>query len=342
MKKYLIFFITIANSSFSLVDVVTTPAWNGLINRSVDATASSHIGGGFFCEFGNVISNLIYYEQDGIRSMYVDWTDQFFPFKDKPHENGWDLYFEPIVLDVNTTHIDEPIYRVGNTSAHELHDQLCVAQWLCYDDYLPYRLFVHEKINKHIRIKEQILNQVDSFYEKHMKGNMCIGVHVRYASAHVHETPSGHPSLDTYCVEVDNLLKRYPAGNVTIFLATDSHAVIQYFKKRYDKKLVYINTYRANNKEDPGLIYENTQYWINKPDQWHKKKPGYQGGLGALMDCLLLSKCDYLIHITSNVSTYVCFFNPYIQSIYLPREVAFKHCRFRGDLRIRNKFLNPI
>lgn len=331
-----------AHSCEGTVDITTSSLLNIPTERTVEIIQKARIGCGFFCEFGAVVTDLVHYNQDGIRSMYVDWTYEFFPFKDKPHENGWDLFFEPIQIDVSTINLNEPINKVGNAGVHELHDQFCYAQWLRYDDYLPYRTFINKIINKYIRIKQHVLDKVDTFYEKNLKNNICIGIHVRYASAHATEAPGGHPSLEAYCAEANNLLHLHNNSNVKIFLASDSHAVINYFKQRYSDKLVYIDTYRAQNKEDPGLIYENTAYWISHPAHWHKKKPGYKGGLGTIMDCLLLAKCDYLIHTTSNVSTYVCFFNPYIKSIYLPRGLPFRHCRYRRDSTLRNKFLNPI
>ncbi len=252
------------------------------------------------------------------------------------------MYFEPITTEFSTVDANEPLYKVGHCNSHELHDQTCVAQWLRYDDYLPYRQFVHEKINKYIHIKPHILEQIELFYQQHMKDSLCIGVHVRYALAHGQETPKGHPPLEDYCREVDTILNAHNQSNIKIFLASDSHAVINYFKARYNNQLVYIETYRAEEKEDPGLIYENEGFWTSHVAAWHHAKPGYQGGVGVLIDCLLLSKCDYSIHITSNVASYVCFFNPTIQSIYLPHNILFEHCRSRGNPAIRNKFLNPI
>ncbi len=125
MKKQLVLFFLIANSCSAVVDITIT--YNP-IDRAVNSMIQSHIGGGFFCEFGKVIASLIYYEQDGIKSMTVDWTHQFFPFKDGVHENGWDLYFEPIKTELNNIDPDEPVYDHGAYSNHELHDQLCVAQ----------------------------------------------------------------------------------------------------------------------------------------------------------------------------------------------------------------------
>ena len=175
-----------------------------------------------------------------------------------------------------------------------------------------------------------------------MKGRTCIGVHVRYSTGHVAESPKGHPSLQEYCNEVDHLLQIHRNDPIAIFVASDSHVAINFFKARYGNKLLYLDTYRASGVEDPGQIYGMDQYCIHHMDEWHRVKPGYKGGLGALMDCLLLSKCDYFIHITSNVASFVCFFNPYIKSIYLPHGVPFEHCRYRNNPTIRNKYLNPI
>lgn len=311
-------------------------------NGSVDVITSMHRGAGFFCELRKVLENIIHYEHEGIRSHYVDWTDEFFPFKDGPNENGWDLYFEPIACPEYCSRPNQSVRTVGNCGLHELHDQICVAPWVAYDEYLPYRLYAHDMLKKYIVIKPHIIEYVNSFYKEHMQGSLCIGVHVRYASIHRFETPKGHPALDEYCKEVDRLLDLYQDRNVKIYLASDSHIVIDYFKKIYCEKLLYIDTYRARGSEDPGLMYERAGYWTSHPAEWHKAKPGYRGGFGTLVDCLLLSKCDYFIHITSNVATFVTFFNPYIKSIYLPRTVSFVHCRYRCNEHVRNKFLNPI
>ena len=342
MKKYVILFLFTSHLSIP-INIIVHSDWNDLWKRSVDVEATMHYqaAAGFFAEFGKVVSSLIYYERDGINSFKVLWTHPFFPFKNDPKSNGWDSYFEPIVTD-NTADVHDSTHTVGNAQTHELHDQVCVAHWVRYDDYLPYRLFAHEKIKKHIRIKPHILKEVESFYDKHMKDNVCIGVHVRHGKSHVQEAPGGHPGHHVYAGEINRLLSKHKNDNVKIYFASDSHAVVNYFKSVYGDKLVYLDTYRAQGSEDPGLMYEGANYWMSHPEEFHKKKPGYRGGLGVLMDCLLLAKCDYFIHITSNVATYVCFFNPYIKSIFLPRSIKFKHCRYRGNPKVRNPFLNPI
>lgn len=339
LRKIMLCVLLYPLTTFTAVEVTIDADSSTEIMRPVSVTTQMHRGAGFFAEFNKVLTSLIYYEQDGIKSMHVDWSNQFFPFKDSPSENGWDLYFEPIQLpDPINEH--EPVNKVGHAQAHELHDQKCLAPWLRYDDYAPFRTFAHEKIMKHIHIKQHIVDAVDLFYEQNMKDRVCIGVQVRYAKAHAHEAPGGHPSLDAYCKEIDALLETH--HDAIIYLASDSNAVINHFKKRYANKLIYLDTHRAQHSEDPGLMYENPHYWTTHVAEWHKAKPGYKGGLGVLMDCLLLSRCDYFIHTTSNVATYVCFFNPAIKSTYLPRGLKFIPCRYKNNPHIRNKFLNPV
>lgn len=312
-------------------------------HRSLDISVAMHLGAGFFAEMTKVVSSIIHYENDGLTGVYVDWTNEFFPYKDAPHENGWDCYFDPIIIEKQTGYENDTVVPVMATGLHEIHDQKCSSQWLSYDQFLPYRTFVNQKINKYIHIKKNVTNKVDEFYNKNMQNHLCIGVQVRYAQAHVQEVPGGrHPTLPSYCSEVDVLIQKNLDKNIKIYLATDSNVVIDYFKKKYGKKLLYIDAYRASGQEDPGLIYENSNYWLSHPAEWHTKKAGYFGGLTTLMDCLLLARCDYLIHTTSNVSSFVCFFNPTIKSIYLPRNAPYASCRFKDNPNIKNPFLNPI
>jgi len=312
-----------------------------LTDNPINLTVSSHLGAGFFAELSKVVAALIHFEEEGLANVYVDWTQEFFPYKNEPHGNGWDLYFEPIPVDNNYN--KNNARPVTYSWSHEIHDQICTSPWLSYDAFLPYRTFVNQKINQYIRIKKNITQEVDAFYNANMQKSLCIGVHVRYANAHSAEVPGGHhPSIEEYFAEINAIKNDEKEKIIKIYVATDSHYVINRFKKEYGNQAVYIDAYRANNAEDPGLIYENAGYWLSHSAEWHQRKPGYIGGATALIDCLLLARCDYLVHTTSNVSNFVSFFNPNIKSVYLPKNAPNAPCRHKNDAGIRNKFLNPV
>jgi hypothetical protein len=326
MKKIVITTIILLSqqNSASTLSTTSCPA------KAVSITTKTHFGAGFFAEFGKVVDSLVHFDDHHIRSMYIDWTDQFFPYKESPHENGWDLYFEPI--QISNLYADEPVITVVSEGYHKIHHQHCTDQWVLYDRYLPFRLHVHEKIQKYIRIKPTIQKKIDEFYDSHLKNSYCIGVHVRFAAAHAGEMP-GQVTLNDYFREVDALLKKRTAKNIKIYLATDSNYVVNQFRQRYDhSKLVFLDAFRAHYNEDPHLVYENGPYWISHPQEFHAKKPGYKGGCDALMDCLLLSRCNVFVHSVSNVSTFTVFFNPYIKSVFIPHNVPLKPCGYQTHL----------
>jgi hypothetical protein len=251
-----------------------------------------------------------------LKELKVDWSQEFFPYKNDPYENGWDLYFEPIVFDKE----DSKIHLVPNT--HLFHGQLCINHWMAYHEHLPYRQSMNRILNKYIKIKQPIIDEFEAIYKQNMEGHYCIGVHVRWGYGHVSEAPKGVPSIENFISEIDEVMKKTQTSRpFKIFLATDSQEVIQAFENHFTKRqLFYLAAPRSPHREESHLIYTNPEYWISHKEEWHKKKPGYFGGLTVLLDCLLLSKCNMFIHSSSNLSEFVSFYSPHIESIYLPKD----------------------
>ncbi len=307
----------------------------------VDLTITTHIGAGFFAELHKVVQTVIHYEERGLARVHVDWTDEFFPYKDGVHENGWDLFFEPIPT-IETTEKVEKLILSSTAELHELHDQVCTAPWVGYKQYLPYRQFVHETLNKYIKIKPHITDIVNNFYEDKMRNKLCIGVHARIARAHAWLVPGKKlPSLEDYFAETDRLLSKYEGQDIVIFVASDSHHAVRQFKERYGTMVIHIDAHRSTYDQDPCIMYTQGEYMMKNPDVWHQRKHAYQGGLSTMLDCLLLAKCDCLIYTTSNLAFFSFYFNPELESIYLPKAVPFKQCRHKNDKEIQNKLLNP-
>lgn len=288
--------------------------------------SSSWIGAGFFAELRQVVYNLIYHcKNDKIpKLLVVDWSQEFFPYKEAPTANGWDLYFEPIH--------SEKVYAYINSKkcpSEPKHDKpYCIERWLHYKEYLRYRQFIHDRFFEYITIKQDILEKVDRIYNEHMKDHFCIGMHVRFAQAHVPENPYGVSlSLQDYIREAQLQFASYEHRNPKIFLATDSQYVIDEFKKHFDAlQLVFTNAFRAKYKEDPHLIYEYGKYYTAHPNEFHEKKPGYFGGLMTLIDCLLLAKCQMMIHSVSNVAEFATWINPHLESIFMPKGLDSRPC----------------
>ncbi len=292
---------------------------------------STHLGAGFFAALHSVVDSLLHFDNDpAIRSFVVDWTLSLFPFKDDPASNGWNLFFEPITWPNQSYNCSQSIHvRQGY---HKLHDQRCSDIWTKYEEYLTYRISAHNIICKYLKLQPHIARQAQELYSEHLTDHYCIGVHVRYATVHGLEVPGGNvPELEDYYAQIDGLLAQPHEKPVKIYLATDSWLVIQAFAQRYPATiLVYLpDAYRSIARNDPHLIFENTEYWVENPEQFHECKPGSRGGFESLIDCLMLSTCDIFIHTTSNLAAFATYFNPHIKSIYLPLNTPSNPCRYK-------------
>jgi Nodulation protein Z (NodZ) len=295
------------------------------LEHPVRVVSESWIGAGFFAEFRKVLYQLVYdSNEETYHILKVDWTQPFFPYKDDPACNGWDLYFEPIR--------SEAVFenRTKWRPPEPKHDHPhCIQRWHRYAEYRPYRQFMHDRLSEYIVCKREVRDVVDAFYEEHLKGHFCIGVHVRYAAAHSCENPYQRMlKLQDYIDEAKKQLDRHCDRHPKLFIATDSHYVIEMFQKHFPtSEIVFTDAFRSLRDEDPHLIFEHQKYYVEHPEEFHKSKPGYRGGLMTLADCLLLSKCDVMVHSLSNVSDVAAWFNPDIESIFLPKGLPAKPCQ---------------
>lgn len=296
-------------------------------NATAHSTVNLYMEGhnyGFFAELFLVVKNLIHYHEDDITSAHINWSSKFL-YKDHPTENGWNLYFHPIKLKNYEKNPSKSI-EVQETNIHEVHSFSCTNVWIYYEKYLPYRIYIHNIINTYITIKEHILKTVDDFFETYLKNKLLIGVHIRYSRLHDAELPEKKfIPLNSYINEIQNLINLNPNKPIAIYIASDCHSVIKILEKHFNDKIFYINTFRVEDeKKDPPTEH-----------------PGYIGGLGALIDCLLLAKCHYLIHTSSNLASCVCLFNPFIKSIFLPKNVINQSCYAKNRHASKNPFLHP-
>lgn len=282
-------------------------------NEIPTLTLRSRLGAGFFAEMNTVLKYIIlllFNEPDG-KELDIQWTEEFFPYKNGINENGWSEFFEPIGLVKKTR---------GVNDSEIIHDQNCLNKWLDYDNFYPFRSAMNKLLRRYIKIKPAIMNECNEFYREQMANKVCISVHVRYAGAHNSEKP-GAVQIEDYFYEIDQLIPHINQDYI-IFLATDSNYVVKEFQKKYKKNVVFTDAIRSEHMEEVHLIFDNPDYWLSHPEEFHQKKPGYKGGKDALIDCLLLSHGEYLIHTTSNVSDFATFFNPEIKSIFVPRNIT--------------------
>lgn len=153
---------------------------------------------------------------------------------------------------------------------------------------LQFRRFVKDHlIEPYIQIQPCIQTKIDNFFLQNIAGKKTIGIHLRgkFISNEVLTVP-----VEKICQEA-NL---FAAQGYQFFIATDQYPLLEQAKKLLKGKVIYYK-------------YPKAEY-TTSPFKSQQLNP--QDGEDVLIEALLLSKCDYLIHTLSQVSTTILYFNP--------------------------------
>lgn len=250
-------------------------------------------GYGFFAEFTFVLIALQHYEEfeSNYAGLSVDFSRRGYYYDRRVGENWWEYFFEPIAIGSRSgattkrwDNENNPFFSVdfGTTSLVTGRDTI-----------LPRTVWA-ELIRRHIRLKPHVQEKLDSFIHLNFEGAFVLGVHYRGTDS-FGESP--RVPYEEFVDAIRDATRRFPERPWKLFVATDEQAFLDHVRQLYPDKLLYQETTRSmSGPELPGL---------------HVQLAGdYRSGEGALLDCLLLSRCDYLIRTESTLSLTSTLFNP--------------------------------
>lgn len=272
---------------------------------------------GFFAEFLWVLNHLQWCEET--KKVPVIYWDQKFAYYSQNGYNGsknaWEYYFEPVseLKYKPEDHIyRDQIYTNFSTiwwygqyikNLHLLTPEeqqsikgIPLRGNLASGDPYPapehlystkFRAYVKTLIDKYIRVKSNIQAKIDGFYDSNMRGNKVVGLHFRggFVWNEVNIVP-----LELICEEAN----KHADESTVFFVATDQYPLLERAKELLNGKVVYYDCYRQASTTSPV-----------RSGQWPP-----QMGEDVLVETILLSHCDYLVHTISNVSTAALYFNP--------------------------------
>jgi hypothetical protein len=199
--------------------------------------------------------------------------------------NWWEYYFAPI--------------RCSSIPQEYKHFPTCQkANFSIYAQYHLERSKANLILQKYVKIKPVIQEKIDNFYREHLEGHYVIGVHYRGTDK------GGESPLVPYEDVYNTILGVVPQGDFRVFVATDEAPFLRYMQQQFPGKIIAISAIRS----ETGL-----------PVHYHERILNYQKGEEALIDCLLLSKTQFLIKTSSNLSDCSLQFNPTLPFICLSR-----------------------
>ncbi|MDC3125917.1 hypothetical protein OA418_03675 [Candidatus Pelagibacter sp.] len=202
--------------------------------------------------------------------------------KIKNTNNAWEYYFEKL----NDYSLDE-IYQSQNvfiTSDKFFH-------FFSYDMYLDKELT--KILQNQITIKKNLF-KIFKKISKPFNHQKILGIHFRGTS---YKRSPGHPFPATK-KQMFEITKKILAKEKVdkIFLVTEEKNYLNFFKKKFPDKIINITCCYRSDKNDAFEKY---------PRNLHRYKLGRE----AILETLLLSKCDYFIYLSSNVSSAALSFN---------------------------------
>ena len=196
--------------------------------------------------------------------------------KIKKTRNAWEYYFENLSnFKLKDIYKSQKVIFTDNTYQHNF----------VYD--LEKNKYLTNLFRKKIKIKSDILRDFKKIRKK-MSKKRVLGVHFRGTS---YKRSTGHPfpaTKDQMGKIFEFFLKKKKFSK--IFLSTEEKDYLEFFKKKYGKKLIYIKDVYRSNKNDAFKIYP-------------RKNHRYKLGREIILETLLMSTTDYFIFVNSNVSS---------------------------------------
>ncbi len=235
---------------------------------------------GMFSTWNDVLYLLYNYERGEYSGFEVDFGDEGFYYDKDKGLNSWNYYCKPIQLGIN--------------KGYERHTYGDYPDR--YDRTLT-RFHIKYLICKYIHIKPEIKDLVEKFCKENFKNKFIITVHYRGTDKFYGE--SSFVSYKQMSNHIRAIIQKTNSRiKYKIFVATDEKKFIDYLIDKFGECNVCYN--KQAERSIDGLPF----HAINNNN--------YQKGLDAIVDCLILSKGDYLLRTDSNLSLWSTFFNPNI------------------------------
>tara|TARA_Y100000310_G_scaffold345544_1_gene466302 strand:+ start:3441 stop:4292 length:852 start_codon:yes stop_codon:yes gene_type:complete len=275
----------------------------------------------------------------------VYWTGGLYFNKDEYNgvegKNIWDYFFEPVspykIEDVYPemaalNHVDKK-QSVDIPSNIKIVDRLTQDVEGCpkncwRDGYKENEVYLNNMskeckeyvggiIKKYVILKSIVREKIDKFYGKYMHSKHVLGVHRRADDGML--AGQGIDPNNKYFKAVDHYIKHH--SDTKIFLATDMQKILNMFESRYGKRMLAYDALRSPTSRLWGMEHRSVERKLAKyrRTKIDKQIAGARWAEDAIIEAILLSKCDYFMRGYSNMSAIVPCFNPNIETMFIPQ-----------------------
>jgi hypothetical protein len=243
---------------------------------------------GMFAAANQVLGHLCLYEKGNYSTfsgISVDFGEIGLYYDPDYGPNWWNYYFEPICLGALSPSEARCASRAEAVAALAARRQTPRSE-------------VAAIVEKFVHVKPFIMEKVDDFVDRYFRGLYILGVHYRGADK------VESPRLP-YTHVIQQIEKNLPLDRpYKIFIATDEALFLEAAQEKFRDQIIHIEAHRSRDREGVHQSPSNPHYMV---------------GEEALIDALLLSKCNLLIRTSSNLSLWSTYFNPHLPVVLLNR-----------------------
>jgi len=262
---------------------------------NISPTNGINFGNGFFSNYRIILSKLIFFHENNISGLpYIDWGDTawvegYNPFNGDilvKKENPFNFWFEQ-----SNPNNDDIVKTIPDFNPHDIINHSI--------DYFnnSTELLRQRKIDlTYLKLKQHILDKIESIYEKNLKNHITLGVIARGC-----EFSHYHPNYGVFGIQdfIDKIRKVLDENKqiTKIFLVSEDLNYIEILKNEFPDTYHVPDVFR---RTDETIEYMNRVYlWPNVDT----KRPNQNELLGeeTIIQTKLLGKCDYLLGMHSGV-----------------------------------------
>jgi hypothetical protein len=218
------------------------------------------------------------------------------------HPSPWEVGYQ----------VDEDTFASSHYGDHpELRGRALPIPYRWADPGPPLRRRAKAIIDEFVRPRDYIQRRADEFVATHLDGPDTIGVHARGTDAmSANERRSfrqGSLVLARYVEALDWLLTARPAAR--IFVATDDQSSLDHLARHFGERVVACDARRHEGGEAAG---QGPTGWIMPAYIAGDRDRAARNGEDAVVEYLVLSRCDHLVHNGSSLARTVLLNAPHL------------------------------
>jgi hypothetical protein len=275
---------------------------------------------GLFSEFHSVLGALAYGGAPGAAGVRVDFRSPLYVDRGAGAD-WWRSFFERAMMSLEPSasgatsdvRLDGVVTKYGRYGGFSDVVQGETA-YLYPMTYGLDRAALHALIDTHIAVRQEIRDEAAKLMAASFEPEaFVVGVHYRGTDAthkgtgwltHYRTAPVPY---HTYADEVRRVLETAAPRVFQVFVATDEIECVTFMQREFGDRMIHVAQAPRARAEGQAVHLDRTLTVSN-----------YQKGRSAIVDCLLLAACGYLVKGRSNLSDASLAFNPRLPYSFYP------------------------